>query len=352
MRKQILISTAIFMIVAAISVSAQSAARTFRGNIADSRVEINLTRDGGNLSGSYFYTRVGKPLKLQGTIDADGNFKLTELDATGKKTGEFSGKWLEEANENGVSLEGEWRKPGSKSADDSLSFYASEQMIDVSGAAKITSKNFAEKNKPKRFDITVEYPEITGVDAAATVRFNQLSKQMAMSFIADFRKDMMARTAADLKNLPAEMNNYLEANYSVQWANDRLISVRFTDSVFEGGAHPNYSTRTLNFDLKSGKEIKLADLFQPKSAYLKAISDYSIADLKKQVSEMSDDDWIAKGAGASEENYSSWNLTKKGLMINFDPYQVAAYAVGAPTVIIPYDKLQTVLRKDGAFITK
>ena len=62
---------------------------------------------------------------------------------------------------------------------------------------------------------------------------------------------------------------------------------------------------------------------------------------------MSDDEWITKGAGADKDNFSNWNLTKKGLLITFEPYQVAAYAAGSQTVIIPYDKLKSVLKKDG-----
>lgn len=352
MRKSRMILSAVFSIVLALSVSAQDgAARVFRGYVSGLPVEITLTRAGDKLSGSYLYTRIGKPLQLEGTIDAGGNFKLTERDATGKKTGEFSGKWTEDEKENGASLEGEWRKPGS--AADSVGFTAGEQMIEFTGAAKIVSKSFVEKNKPKRFDITAEYPQLEGtIDAAVAARFNQLSKQTAMSMAADFRKNMFSMTAQDLKNLPAGMSSYLDVGYSVQWATDDLISIRFTNGIFEGGAHPNYFSKTLNFDLKSGREINLPDLFLPKSNYLKAISDYSIADLKTRVGDMSDDEWLKTGAGAKAENYSSWNLTKKGLMINFDPYQVAAYAAGMQTVIVPYDKLRAVWRKDGAFSMK
>ena len=63
---------------------------------------------------------------------------------------------------------------------------------------------------------------------------------------------------------------------------------------------------------------------------------------------MSDDEWIGRGAGANADNFQNWNLTKKGLMFTFDQYQVAAYAAGPQTVIIPFDKLKNILRKDGA----
>ena len=346
MLKNRLILLVVFLISSAICVSAQTTAKTFRGYVSGLPVQINLTREGGKLTGNYFYTRIGKQLKLAGTIDAEGNFKLNETNAANKTTGEFSGKWVEEANANGVRLEGEWRKPNSQ---DTLGFIASEQMIAFTNGAKFISKTFAEKNKPKRFDITVEYPQLSGASAMATANFNQMAKKLAMSSVVDFRKSMMAQTAEDLKFLPADMSNYLDIGYGVEWATNDIISIQFLNSTFTGGAHPNYYTETLNFDVKSGKEIKLTDLFQSNSNYLKIISDYSIADLKTRLGEMSDDEWIGKGAGADAENYMSWNLTKKGLMISFDPYQVAAYAAGMQTVIIPYSKLAEVWRKDKMY---
>jgi len=327
--------TAILIIASVICVSAQSSAKVFRGYINGIQIQVSLVRDGDKLSGSYFYTRVGKELKLSGTIDAEGNFKLTEKDATGKTTGEFSGTWKDEKNSNGAYLEGEWHKPNSQ---ETLGFSVSEQVIE-SATAKFTTKNFNEKNKIKRFDINIEYPELSGVNPAIAAKFNLLAKNQAMSGVAEFRKAMMSQTKEDLKYLPAEMNNYMEVSYSIEWATNDIISIEFTNSEFTGGAHPNYALSSLNFDMKTGAEIKLANLFEPKTNYLKTISDFSIAELKSQMGEMTDEEWISNGAGAKAENYTTWNLTRKGLMITFDPYQVAAYAAGSQTVIIPYEKL-------------
>jgi len=347
MKKHILIFTA--LLIFAVQIYAQTISKNFRGYVNGIPVQMSLIRDGEKLSGTYFYTRIGKDLKLNGTIDSEGNFKLTETDSAGKITGEFSGKWEELADSNGATISGEWRKPNSE---DSLGFIASEQMIEFTNGAKFTAKNFSEINKPKKFEITIEYPEIAGVNPAFAAKFNQLSKSRSMALYAAFKKDMMAQTAADLRNFPKGMTNTLDVNYSIEWATDEIISISFINSTYTGGAHGNYLTETLNFDLKNGKELKLADLFQTGVNYLKTISDYSIADLKTKLDEMSDDDWIKNGAGPSAENYSSWNLTKKGLMITFDPYQVAAYAAGMQNVMIPYSKLENVWRKDKMFAAK
>ncbi|CAN5303975.1 hypothetical protein BH20ACI1_BH20ACI1_01950 [soil metagenome] len=339
MKLKILIISLIFSVFA-VQVQAQTETKTFRGFLNGKRIQMTLTRDGGKLSGTYLYTKYRTDLMLDGTIDKNGKFILVESDQKGVKTGEFSGTWKEDANNNGVSLEGDWKKP--KSAD-SIGFIANEQMIDFKNGAKLITKTFSETNKLKRFDMSAEYPEISDIDAQTAAKFNQLVKAEVMKALAEFKKTMTAQTAEDLKYLPKGVNNYIDISYNVELANDKIISLQFGDSEYGGGAHPNYSTSTLNFDLQNGRELKLADLFQPKSNYLKVISDYSIAELKKATGEMSDDNWIKEGAGAKAENFQSWNLTKKGLMFTFDPYQVAAYAAGSFSVIVPYDNLKTYL---------
>ena len=63
-----------------------------------------LERDGGNLSGWYLYLRHAKQIRLNGRIDAKGNFLLDEFDAnSGRKTGSFKGA------ANGTHWAGEWR---------------------------------------------------------------------------------------------------------------------------------------------------------------------------------------------------------------------------------------------------
>ena len=59
-------------------------------------------------------------------------------------------------------------------------------------------------------------------------------------------------------------------------------------------------------------------------------------------------DIFQDGAMPKAENYQSWNITKKGLMFTFDPYQVGSYAAGPQFVIVPYAQLKDIARPDGA----
>ena len=312
---------------------------------------MDLRREGDNLTGSYYYLKSGSSnrLTLKGTIAADGSFTMSETDALGKHTGEFEGKWKKAgANENGASLEGEWLKPGQTGH--ALSFYAFEQMIYFT-TTQIMTREFKESIKAKKATLSAEYPELSGNAGAAG--FNQLAKSRVMRSLAAFRKDIAGVTAADIKQL-GEMGNYIDVAYGVEYADDDLISVNFVEYTFTGGAHPNSGNFTLTYDLKGGRELKLADLFKPGSKYLAKIADYALKDLKDRKDPETDEnmgiaqDIFEDGAKPTAQNYANWNITKKGLLITFPPYQVAAYAYGPQTVIVPYSHLKDIARTDGA----
>lgn len=338
--------TILIIALGTVSVSAQGDSYVFKGSVGESRIDMTLVRDGDALSGSYSYVKVGKPIALAGSIGADGKFSLTET-AGGVKSGSFNGTWT--ATDSGiVTLNGEWSNPaGSKT----LSFDLSQQMIFFTGNAKIATKLFTESNKPKMFDITVEYPELSGVAPAVAAEFNRLAKSKAMNDMADFRKGMLAQTAEDLKwSKERGMNNYSETFYNITYADDEVISLWYGNSSYSGGAHPNSHSFTLNFDLKTGKEIGIGDLFRPRSNYLQVLSTYCVQELKKEIEDASDDEWIARGAGPKAENYRSWNISKNGIVVNFDAYQVAAYVAGPQEVVVPFVKLRGIFGKSYSIL--
>jgi hypothetical protein len=331
----------------------ESAGTHFKGSVAQARIEMSLRREGNNLSGSYFYAKSGSAnkLSLRGEIDAQGNFTMQEFDSSGKQTGEFKGAWKDDPNQPGASLEGEWKKPGAK---ESQGFSAYEQMLSFTNDAQVINRQVSESVKAKRLDLTAEYPELTGGTNAAG--FNQLVKYRVTKELADFRKQMMGLSAADLKMLPQGVNNYIDIGYNIEYADNDLISVSFLESNFTGGVHPNYNYFTITYDLKNGREVKLSELFKPGAKYLEAVSAYATKDLQSRKMPDSDEnmglaqDLFAEGATAKAENYQNWNITKKGLMFTFDPYQVGPYAAGSQTVIMPYAKLKEIAKSDGALM--
>jgi len=188
--------------------------------------------------------------------------------------------------------------------------------------------------------LTVDYPQFDGATTAQLQAFNQFSEQKA--------HDLLNTYQTQLANPPGTPDpnfypSFMQATYQVTNGTDGLLSVLYTVADYwSGAAHPNQYARVLNYNLIIGQEIVLADLFLPGTNYLQVISDYCVTDLKKRDRLMFD-----AGAQPQTDNYQNWNITPQGLLISFDPYQVAPYAMGPSTVTIPYGYLNHFLNPAG-----
>jgi len=324
----------------------------FRGSIGNTLgLQMKLTREGDKLWGSYFYQKVGTKIELRGTIDANGYVTLEEFDPEGKQTGVFKGIWQTKNDDGLVSVAGNWTKPN---GDKKTAFSLHQEPIEFSGGAEVASKSIKETNKKLKYEIDAEYPQVTGASDNRFDKFNQEAKNLAAGEAARFKKEMVEWSADQADQGDQEsstLGSSLDIGYNISLATDDLISTQFNiGTYFQRAAHPNSNSRVLNYDLKAGKLLKLGDLFKPGTRYLQTISSYSIKDLKKQSQSKGDlllDEEIERGAGADPKNYQSWVITKKGLGITFDSYQVAPHAAGPQYVLIPYSALKDIVKPDG-----
>jgi hypothetical protein len=322
----------------------------FKGSIGSTLgLQMKLVREGERLSGSYFYQKVGTKIDLRGTVDQGGTVVLEELDPGGKQTGAFKGMW--KTGENGlIEIAGNWAKPN---GDKKTSFSLIEEPIEFSSGVEIVARQIHEKNKKLKYEVNAEYPQLTGSVDPKFEKFNQTVRGMVTKWVSDFKAGMQPEEGVPAEETPAEtMGSDIGIGYTVALARDDLISIKFDVSSYESGAaHQNSYSEVVNFDLKNGRQLKLGELFKPAAKYIQALSAYCIQDLKKQSkkkdSMLDDDDWLQRGAGADADNFSNWTIGKKGLEITFDSYQVAPYAAGPQTVMVPYSALKDIIKPDS-----
>jgi len=146
--------------------------------------------------------------------------------------------------------------------------------------------------------------------------------------------------------LNIDMNNFTQAG--------DLASVLGYVFSFTGGAHPNHTFFTVNFNTENQKLFYLSDLFKDLDGAIKAISEYTVKEILKQKSERlgdqkKDEDWVNQGAGPREKNYNIFTIVPedhkkiRALKFIFPPYTVGAYAEGTYEVVVPsgifYEKL-------------
>ncbi len=326
----------------------------FKGSIGNSLdLQMKLNRSNDQLTGNYYYEKVGTKIDLRGTLDKGGNVTLEEFDTAGKQTGLFKGIWAVDASDGLVTIAGNWSKPpGDKAADKKTAFSMHEEPIYLTGNVDVVAKSIKENNKKLVYEISVQYPQLTGGSNPNLEKFNQAVRGSMLKKVAAFKKEMAPQPAEEPKP-ENSMGSDLNVSYKIELAQDDLVSVTFSvSSYYQGAAHPNSFSEVINYDLKNGKALKLSDVFKPGAKYLQALSTYCVADLKKQSKAKGadgalDDTSINTGAAPTANNYHSWSITKQGLGINFDSYQVGPYAAGPQFVKVPYSAIKDLINPDA-----
>lgn len=158
--------------------------------------------------------------------------------------------------------------------------------------------------------------------------FNRLAREQVDGVIAAFKKDL---AASDIVTDVAYITNSLNIDYRIIRNLKGIISTRFSNGIyFAGAAHPNTFSSVLNFDLNTGQPITLAEVFKPDVDYLSILSNYC-----KRVLQRRGVLDFPEGADPKPENYQNWNMGRYNLVITYDAYQVAPYALGPQECQVP-----------------
>jgi len=138
----------------------------------------------------------------------------------------------------------------------------------------------------------------------------------------------------------------LEMDYEVFSPNTQVVSFKFDGYQFTGGAHGIGVLKTMIFDLETGCEYILSDIFRGESAYLQKLSRLSREQLKKEekLGDLYDEFMVNPGTAPEVENFKNFVLTKEGIIIFFEDYQVAPYAAGEQKVEFTYSEFEEELK--------
>ncbi|MFT6509658.1 MAG: hypothetical protein ACJAVO_002464 [Parvibaculaceae bacterium] len=151
-----------------------------------------------------------------------------------------------------------------------------------------------------------------------------------------------------------------EIEWSVAYESDRLISLH--ESIYDngGGAHPNSYLNSLLWDKQKSAEVGLSDLLadaSDNSAALKMLSADLLGQWKAEYKQRSNSDeidsyglnWAQKALAPKAANFETFILIAKegavgapatGMMFQYAPYDLSAYALGSFSFTVPSSALQ------------
>lgn len=202
-------------------------------------------------------------------------------------------------------------------------------------------KSSSVKQEGSSYLVDVQYPQI--IDKTLSEEVQKQANQAIFDFVHSlFAEDLTTFQDASAMYIPEDWTagkDLVDIKYKMIFADKERISIRFEKYFYGRGAAHGFRVVTgFNYDLKNAKPIKLADLFEKDTDYLKQVSDYCIADLNRRLG-LDAKNTVEGGAGPLEENLKEFGFSRKHLIVYFSDYQVACYAAGTQEVKIPLKKL-------------
>ncbi|HEV8354803.1 MAG TPA: DUF3298 and DUF4163 domain-containing protein [bacterium] len=141
---------------------------------------------------------------------------------------------------------------------------------------------------------------------------------------------------------------FLERTVAVTFNAQGIVSLRFGEGSFTGGAHPNSWEDLRSYSALSGRRLALRELlvpgFEPK---LNAIAERHF---RKERGLAPNDDLEAEGftfKGGKFGLNDNFMITAKGLTFRFNSYDVAPYVLGPTEFVVPYAEIRHLVRPTG-----
>jgi hypothetical protein len=197
----------------------------------------------------------------------------------------------------------------------------------------LKSKTFKHTTIRKGRFVTVEYPQFIGEPKESVATLNKLMKKFVNGHMPALKI-----------NADPNPNDFVySCGYQVTSLSPDLISIDMDFYSFTGGAHGNTVTAPFNYRLTNNgpKEITLANVFGKKPD-LKTLQTLVRPRLLEELypdDDGADREWINTGT-ADLSCFQCISIDKDGLTFNFQQYQVACYADGAPSITVSYTELK------------
>lgn len=322
--------------------------KKLNGTINESiNITMDLVKNDSILSGSYYYNKIGKPLKLYGRLSKTSNeIELIEYNDKGDKTGTFHGSF--DSNNNFM---GNW----TNAANNKIMVFALSPST-ANNAASATFKHYRNENCKTRDSLlkimkAEDIPYYQGSCSYIDINLltiqtenKQVSKIINAAILKDICHDIgetqyntISEYLASINNLSEDDIYQMDVTCNIATNDKNILSMDVSNSSYTGGAHPNSWSKIYNFDLRTGNIIKLDDLIMSGGEEKLSTIAESIF-----VKEYGNEGWDFKaGDFPLAVNFS---ISLGGIHFFYNSYEIGSYAMGAPDIFIPYKDIKQLIK--------
>ena len=157
--------------------------------------------------------------------------------------------------------------------------------------------------------------------------------------------DPEAATEGDLENFDSDTDQSM----AVDRVSSRLISLEATQYWYgHGAAHGNYAISYRHFISDALRPLMASDIFAGED-WATPLAGIVSAALRAQMGDGLWDDFETAVAEAVADP-ARWRFTQNAMEFRFQPYEITAYAAGAPVASVPWHDLRAILTEDGEYL--
>jgi len=179
--------------------------------------------------------------------------------------------------------------------------------------------------------VLVHYPELTGLPDKAVQ--NAINARLRALFL----EEATAQGGWD-----DDLTATTDVRFAVRQTG-RVLAVERDIYVYPlGAAHGMPYRNYYHFDLNTGAEYRLADLFRPGSTYPERLQEL----VRRQIA--ADPGYVFDPNPEVRPDHP-YTVDAEGLQVYWAPYEIAPYAAGFPTFTIPWADLEGWIDTGGAF---
>lgn len=329
------------------------------GQLGSQRIEFDLMRFGSTLEGHFYFLDKEEKGTIRGTISETGRVSLEEIEGE-TETGEpnvvgfFDGKFMSPTEIAGTwhSFDGEEYNTFTVKENypkKSASFWVVHEGRSYSGTATVDliyvvmgdEKHKATAKKINEFInshiLNYDHPKST------KKQFGDHSEFLD-DFVNRYKKASEEAQKAE-QQMPMWDNHH---QIILDYNNHNIVVLEFVESVFEGGIYANDKVHFVNFDLETGERIKLEELFE--KDFMPQLTKVAEEVFRNKYGFKDIEDFSKEGISFKGNTFTlndNYALSKGGITFRFNEQEIAAHAMGAFEIFIPYSTIKDLVKKDS-----
>ena len=219
-------------------------------------------------------------------------------------------------------------KGGSQEQQDFVNKYIALRLL---AAVKNDSVSSCLRNSE---DVDKEYKRLSG---GQTVDMPSFVREQASSY--------MASSAKEIQEVAAPMNYSLDGAVRMERINDSVLTVSSIIYMYTGGAHGSTVFDYANLNVESNRILTYEDMFKPGAeAVLMPLIKEGLCEYFDVPMENLENQLLDVSVESLPLPQTVPGFTKDGIVFQYQQYEIACYAAGAPRVVIPYEKVKDILR--------